>query len=137
MSPVIDQTVRAGLLRSGGRVQEIPAVLRYRRTDPLAVRVCFPPRASLGGTDVAWVFGRDLLASGLHQPAGEGDVRVRPSGGAMTVLEFHTSLGTAMVRMTTADLYGFLQRSYGVVPPGSEHLHLDLDRDLADLLREA
>lgn len=137
MSPVIDQAVRGGLISSEGRVRDITAVLRYQRDDPLAVRVCFPPRASIGGADVAWVFGRDLLADAVEGPAGHGDVRLRPVGRGMTVLELHASIGTALVRMETADLRRFLHRSYLMVPPGLEHLYLGLDDDLAALLREA
>ncbi|MGP3999786.1 SsgA family sporulation/cell division regulator [Streptomyces sp. 8N706] len=137
MSPVIHQAVQAGLITAEAQVQDIPAVLRYRRDDPLAVRVCFPPRASLVGSDVAWVFARDLLAAGLEAPTGDGDVHVRPFGAGATVMEFHAAVGTAMVRMESADLRRFLQRSYVLVPAGNEHLELDVDADLAALLREA
>ncbi|MET8676654.1 SsgA family sporulation/cell division regulator [Streptomyces sp. NPDC004647] len=137
MSPVIDQTVQAGLITAEAQVLDVPAVLRYRRDDPLAIRICFPPRASLAGSHVTWVFARDLLAAGLESPTGEGDVHVRPFGADVTVMEFHAAVGTAMVRIKTADLRRFLQRSYLVVPAGSEHLQLDLDGDLAALLREA
>ncbi|MFF3763199.1 SsgA family sporulation/cell division regulator [Streptomyces sp. NPDC001922] len=137
MSPVIDQAVQAGLITAEAQVLDIPAVLRYRRDDPLAVRICFPPRASLAGSDVAWVFARDLLAAGLKEPAGDGDVHVRPFGADTTVLEFHATVGTAMVRMDSADLRRFLQRSYLVVPAGQESAQFDLDSELAALLREA
>jgi hypothetical protein len=86
---------------------------------------------------VAWVFGRDLLAAGLEQPAGDGDVHIRPFGPAATMLEFHAAAGTALVRLGTAPLRRFLRRSYVLVPERREHLQFDLDRDLADLLREA
>jgi Streptomyces sporulation and cell division protein, SsgA len=137
VSPVIDQAVQAGLITADAQVQDIPAVLRYRRDDPLAIRICFPPRASLAGAHVAWVFGRDLLAAGLERPAGDGDVHVRPFGADVTVMEFHAAVGTAMVRVESADLRRFLHRTYLVVPAGSEHRHLDVDGDLAALLREA
>jgi hypothetical protein len=137
VSPVIDQAVQAGLITSEARVLDITAVLGYRWDDPLAVRVRFPARASLAGSDVAWVFGRDLLAAGLKGPAGDGDVHIRPFGDDLTVLEFHASVGTAVVRMESADLRRFLRRSYLLVPAGREALFLDVDRDLAALLRQA
>lgn len=37
--------------------------------------------------------------------------------------------------MTTADLQHFLERASTVVPPGLEHLYLDVDHSLAELLR--
>lgn len=137
MPPVIDQAVRVNLITSVTPMQEAPAVLRYRCDDPLAVRVCFPPQASLAGSHVEWVFGRDLLAAGLEGPAGEGDVRIRPLGSGATVLEFHAAVGTAMVRTATEPLRSFLEESYRLVPAHSEHLFLDVDGDLAALLREA
>ncbi|MEU8570411.1 SsgA family sporulation/cell division regulator [Streptomyces pathocidini] len=137
MSPVIDQAVQAGLITSESDVLKVKAVLRYDAGDPLAVRMCFPPKASLVGSEVSWIFGRDLLAAGLGSPAGDGDVHVRPHGEDETVLEFHASVGTAMVRVRTAELSRFLRRSYACVPAGREGLHLDLDGDLAALLREA
>jgi hypothetical protein len=135
--PVIDQAVRVNLITSVTPVQEVSAILRYRCDDPLAVRVCFPPQASLAGSHVEWVFGRDLLAAGLEEPVGEGDVRIRPLGSDATVLEFHAAVGTAMVRTPTVPLRSFMRQSYRLVPAHSEHLFLDLDRDLAALLREA
>ncbi|MZE75903.1 SsgA family sporulation/cell division regulator [Streptomyces xinghaiensis] len=137
MFPVIDRAVQAGLITSDGQVMDVPAALRYRRDDPLAVRACFPPRASLGGADVTWVFSRDLLAAGLLEPVGDGDVHVRPFGPLVTVLEFHAAAGTALVRMDSADVRSFLEQTYALVPFGREELHLDLDGDLAALLREA
>ncbi|KAF4406343.1 MULTISPECIES: SsgA family sporulation/cell division regulator [Streptomyces] len=137
MSPVIDRAVHAGLITTEGQVQDVPATLRYRRDDPLAVQACFPPHASLAGADVTWVFARDLLSAGLLEPVGEGDVHVRPFGPLVTVLEFHAVAGTAMVRVDTAELRRFIEDTYALVPPGHEHLYLDVDQDLAHLLREA
>ena len=42
-----------------------------------------------------------------------------------------------MVQFDTDDLQLFLDRSYALVPEGSESARLDLDHDLAVLLREA
>src|SRR5487761_381109 len=54
------------------------ASLYYNGTDPYAVRMAFHV-----GTDepVEWIFARDLLAAGMAEPAGEGDVRAWPSSG--------------------------------------------------------
>jgi len=52
------------------------ASLFYSGDDPYAVRMAFHV-----GTDepVEWIFARDLLAAGMAEPAGEGDVRAWPS----------------------------------------------------------
>ncbi|MDX3232416.1 SsgA family sporulation/cell division regulator [Streptomyces sp. ME19-01-6] len=134
---VIDQAVQARLIASTPEARAIPACLRYEREDPFAVRVSFPPTASLDGEAVEWTFGRELLTAGLRGPAGSGDVQVWPCGPHRTVLEFHAPEGMAMVQFDTDDLQLFLDRSYALVPEGSESARLDLDHDLAVLLREA
>ncbi|TJZ56865.1 SsgA family sporulation/cell division regulator [Streptomyces piniterrae] len=137
MSTAIDQAVQARLIATTPGSREIPASLRYDHADPFAVRVTFPPAASLDGAEVVWTFGRDLLEDGLRAPSGTGDVRIWPCGPEAVVVEFHTAEGMAMVQFGTQDLRDFLVRSYGVVARGGEGLHLDVDADLAALLREA
>jgi Streptomyces sporulation and cell division protein, SsgA len=137
MSPVIQQAIQARVVASAPSLETVPATLLYDRTDPFAVRMAFPPLATLEGIEVTWEFSRELLAAGLTAPAGEGDVRVRPFGYGRTVLEFHAPEGTAMVHLRTQELRRFLDRSRFLVPKGHEHLYLDLDHDLVELLRDA
>ncbi|MET9482868.1 SsgA family sporulation/cell division regulator [Streptomyces sp. NPDC006638] len=137
MSPVIEQAVQARLVASVPRMETVPATLHYDQGDPFAVRMAFPPPATLEGTDVTWEFSRELLALGMTEPCGVGDVRVRPFGYGRTVVEFHAPEGTAMVHLRTAELRRFLDRTQGLVPVGREHLYLDLDHDLKVLLRDA
>ncbi|MDI3406642.1 spore wall synthesis regulator SsgD [Streptomyces cavernicola] len=137
MSTVIEQAVEARLIASAPRMPTIPATLSYDARDPYAVRMAFPAPATLEGVDVSWTFARELLAAGVERAAGEGDVRVRPYGYDRTVLEFHASEGTAVVHVRTGELHRFLQRAAALVPDGCEHLHLDMDGDLAELLRDA
>ncbi|MDQ8706277.1 SsgA family sporulation/cell division regulator [Streptomyces sp. LHD-70] len=137
MSTVIEQAVEARLIASAPRMPSIPATLRYDVRDPYAVRMAFPAAATLEGVDVSWTFARELLAAGVDQAAGDGDVRVRPYGYDRTVLEFHAPEGTAIVHVRTGELRRFLKRAAALVPAGREHLHLDVDGDLAELLRDA
>ncbi|WP_138898364.1 SsgA family sporulation/cell division regulator [Streptomyces chryseus] len=137
MPPVIEQAVQARLVSSTPRAETVAATLRYNRSDPFAVRMAFPPAATLEGVEVSWAFARELLEAGIESRAGVGDVRVRPYGYGRTVLEFHATEGTAMVHIRTADLRRFLKRTHALVPVGGEHLHLDVDQDLAELLRDA
>ncbi|MBT2507922.1 SsgA family sporulation/cell division regulator [Streptomyces sp. ISL-98] len=137
MAPVIEQSVQARLVSSTPRMEIVSAVLRYDSADPFAVRMAFPPTATLEGVEVSWAFARELLLTGVDRRAGLGDVQVRPYGYGRTVLEFHALEGTAMVHIRTADLRRFLKRTHELVPVGGEHLHLDVDHDLAELLRDA
>ncbi|MFD7699864.1 SsgA family sporulation/cell division regulator [Streptomyces caelestis] len=137
MSTVIEQTVEARLVAAAPRMPSIPATLYYDRDDPFAVRMTFPAPATLEGVEVCWTFARDLLAAGMQEPEGDGDVRVRPYGYDRTVLEFHAPEGTAVVHVRSGELRRFLEATGELVPAGLEHLRLDLDRDLAELMRDA
>ncbi|MFI6770414.1 SsgA family sporulation/cell division regulator [Streptomyces sp. NPDC050355] len=141
MSSVIDQAVSARLIATAPRSRVIPANLRYDRADPFAVRLVFPPVASLDGAEVVWTFGRELLEEGLHRSAGAGDVQIWPSNPdgerEVVVVELHTAGGMAVVQFEAQDLRGFLTGSYEVVARGDEARHLDVEADLDALLREA
>lgn len=137
MSTVIEYAVQARLVASAPQLESVAATLRYDREDPFAVRMAFPPPATLEGNEVSWAFSRELLAAGIDAPAGVGDVRVRPFGFDRTVVEFHAPEGVAMVHVRTSELRRFLKRVQGMVPSGREHLYLDLDHNLAELLRDA
>jgi hypothetical protein len=135
LSTVIEQPVEARLVAAAPRMPSIPATLHYDRRDPFAVRMTFPAPATLEGVEVCWTFARDLLASGLEESVGWGDVRVRPYGFDRTVLEFHAPEGTAVVHVRSGEVRRFLQRTTELVPVGLEYLQVDLDHDLAELMR--
>ncbi|WP_320785108.1 SsgA family sporulation/cell division regulator [Streptomyces sp. CRN 30] len=135
MSTVIEQPVEARLVAAAPRMPNIPASLQYDRSDPFAVRMTFPAPATLEGVDVCWTFSRELLIAGLREPEGHGDVRVRPYGYDRTVLEFHAPEGTAVVHVRSGELRRFLRATSDLVPVGTEHLQLDLDRELEELMR--
>ncbi|MEU8774397.1 SsgA family sporulation/cell division regulator [Streptomyces sp. NPDC048606] len=135
MITVIEQAVQARLVATAPKVETVPVTLCYDRADPFAVRMAFPALATLEGVEVSWTFARELLMSGVRNPAGCGDVRVRPYDGDRTSIEFHAPEGVAIVLMTTAELQRFLERAAEIVIPGTEHLYLDLDHGLAELMR--
>ncbi len=137
MSTVIEQPVEARLVAAAPRMPSIPATLHYDRTDPFAVRMTFPAPATLEGVEVCWTFARDLLVTGLEERAGDGDVRVRPYGYERLVVEFHAPEGTAVVHVRSDEVRLFLDRTTEEVPLGREHLQVDLDHDLAELMRDA
>ncbi|AUY51566.1 SsgA family sporulation/cell division regulator [Streptomyces sp. CB01881] len=144
MHTAVEETVQARLILSTHRSARLRVALSYRPDDPLAVRMAFPAEFSLdepsdapgpdGGPDIVWVFARRLLTAGLELPAGVGDVHVRPAIGRRTMVELRAPEGTALVQFDSADLRRFLWRSRLAVPEGEEHLHLDADRALAELL---
>ncbi|MFE9251395.1 SsgA family sporulation/cell division regulator [Streptomyces sp. NPDC007088] len=133
MSTVIEQAVRARVVATAA-MPTVEATLRYDLSDPYAVRIDFPASATLEGTEVTWVFARDLLSEGLREAAGLGDVRVRPYGYERTVLEFHAPEGMAVVHLYSAELRLFLRRTDSLAPRGAEPPRVDLDRCLAELM---
>ncbi|MFJ2867368.1 SsgA family sporulation/cell division regulator [Kitasatospora sp. NPDC087314] len=140
-----EETVQARLILSTHRSVRLRVVLTYRPEDPLAVRMAFPAEFSLDGPadggpggeaadDIVWIFARQLLSAGLELPAGVGDVHIRPALGRRTMVELRAPEGTALLQFDTTDLRRFLWRSRLLVPEGEEHLYLDADRALAELL---
>ncbi|MFJ1644618.1 SsgA family sporulation/cell division regulator [Streptomyces sp. NPDC088258] len=122
MSPVVEQPAKARLITDAPHPRTVSVTLRYDDADPPALRIVFPPELSLDREqgEVVWTFARDLLASGLRQPSGDGDVRVWPCGRAQTVMEFHAPDGVAVVQFDSAPLRRFLESSYALVPAGQE-----------------
>jgi hypothetical protein len=115
----------------------LTASLSYRGDDPYAIRMAF----HVGMDDpVEWIFARDLLADGLHRPAGEGDVRVWPgSGRDRRVLNIALSspFGHAHFEASLPAVSQFLLRTFEVIPDGREGDYINIEGELNDLLRWA
>lgn len=118
----------------GGHVE---VTLAYDRADPCAVTFVF--KQDLDPEPVPWTFARSLLADVLRaeptEVVGEGDVRLwqRPSGESVAV-SVSSPEGQAVYAAPKSRLEYFLKRSNGLVPPGAEADHLDLDALVARLL---
>ncbi|MFF8946067.1 SsgA family sporulation/cell division regulator [Streptomyces sp. NPDC014864] len=130
MDVTLEQPARARLITADEQALPVPVTLRYACADPLAVHLDFPPEVCLDGGPVSWTFSRALLAEGLGQPAGAGDVHLWPCGGGRTVLELHSTSGLALLQFETAALRRFLLRSYAVVADGEEDVTAEVDRGL-------
>lgn len=130
----LEQPTGARLLTAEDEELAVPVTLRYTSDDPLAVHFVFPPWISLDGEEVTWTFARTLLQEGLDEPAGVGNVHVRPSGPARTAVEFRAREGVAVVLFETPSLRRFLLRTYAVAEPGEEPVEPALERGLAAVL---
>jgi hypothetical protein len=126
--------VQLELIDASGAATPIEAELRYDATDPYAVTTVF----RTGHSEVRWTFGRDLLAEGLYEPAGDGDVHVWPcldnQGHAVVIIELCSPDGEALVQARTGDLRSFVDRMNKAVAPGSESRLLDVDAAIAAIL---
>lgn len=123
----LTQPVALELIDATGASTPIEAELHYDPTDPYAVTTVF----MTGHNQVRWTFGRDLLAEGIYEPSGDGDVHVWPcldaDGHAVVIIELCSPDGEALVQAKTGDLSNFVERMSKAVRPGSESEHLDVD----------
>jgi hypothetical protein len=122
------------LLDANGTATPLAAELRYDKSDPYAVAACF----LAGETQVQWVFARDLLKAGIHQPTGDGDVHIWPCldslGHAATIIELSSPDGEALIQARTDELYEFLAEAEALVRSGTEGDHVDVEGALVNLL---
>lgn len=107
--------------------------LSYSECHPLQVNVAFGAAVTSDGRMAVWVIGRDLLALGLHDPTGQGDVRVRPAGDRIAI-EFHDGPDYALITVPRDALTQFLNSTFAVVPLGHESQCTDWHEELAALL---
>ncbi len=70
----------------------------------------------------------------MHTAAGKGDVKVWPRG-EVVFLSLCSPTGRAVLEARRAALTEFVARTLRLVPSGSESDFVDLDRELASLLR--
>lgn len=116
-------------VRQDGTTAPVETELLYQADDPFAVTMKF----HAGGAVATWIMGRDLLADGMVERAGFGDVRVRPNTGRTLVLELVSDRHVTVFRVSTGTLRKFLDATYRLVPPGSERF--DADAFLSTVLR--
>ncbi|SEF25926.1 Streptomyces sporulation and cell division protein, SsgA [Amycolatopsis pretoriensis] len=127
---VTSASIDFALRTFGAGPRPVPAELEYDTRDPYAVAVVL----HAGPSAVRWLFGRDLLADGLLARCGDGDVRVGPAGDpALVVVELTSPDGAAVLEAPAKEIAAFLDRTYDVVPAGSESDWFDFDQELEKL----
>ncbi|MER5884549.1 SsgA family sporulation/cell division regulator [Streptomyces sp. NPDC001941] len=119
-------------VRGADRPLEPRLLLVYSAHDPLAVQVVFPQVH--GEEPIRWTFARDLLAEGLRQPAGVGDVRVAPCGDGWLRLALSSPEGYAELQLSAEAVGEFVRHTGVVVPPGLERTDDSLEALLGTVL---
>jgi hypothetical protein len=121
-------------------IEPLMARFSYSPEDPYAIHARF----SVGQEKpIEWSFARDLLARGLEDRAGLGDVTIWPSAGPVAGagrvvnIALSSPSGRAHFGATVSDITGFLRLTYEVVPAGEESAHIHVEAELNDLLRQA
>jgi hypothetical protein len=122
------------LLDDEGPGVSVPAELRYDSADPYAIQLAFgsPEHPN------AWILGRELLAAGLVEPAGDGDIHVWPGvgedGQSILYFELTSDEEETILGACPADVRNFLAMSWKIVAAGNETEHCDIDAFLAAVL---
>ena len=110
--------------------------LVFDPADPYAVAMHLEARS---GT-VVWTFARDLLADGIFEPSGDGDVQIWPclssNGEAVIIIELCSPDGTAVLQAPSRTVHSFVARTHRAVPQGEESAHLSLDDMISQLLAD-
>jgi hypothetical protein len=107
----------------------------YRTDQPFTLTAAFQTERDRW---VEWVFSRDLLAEGLMESAGVGDVRFRPieeRGLHMLAVEIESPEGYALLELDHAAVVDFLDATEELVPLGEEDAHFDVDALIEELTR--
>jgi hypothetical protein len=136
--PTVRSELELRLVVPGGPSLPVLADLRYAADDPWAVRVAFQTGGEGDGI-VEWMFARQLLTDGVAGAVGEGDVRVWPSmsgGDRVISLAMASPSGSALFEIDRDALVEFLQQTYVAVPTGAEEDVVDLDAELALLIKD-
>ncbi|MFF9340329.1 SsgA family sporulation/cell division regulator [Streptomyces sp. NPDC014773] len=107
--------------------QPVRAEFRFDPESPSAVCVEFLVE---GGPRASWRIGRDLLRQGLSSMSGLGSVRMWPSSAgerAAAWLQLASGDMAALFELPAPPLAAWLDRTYRLVPAGSEFTGVDWD----------
>jgi hypothetical protein len=137
IAPTVIRSIALELIDARGTATPVQAELGYDKRDPYAVSAVF----RTGTSQVQWVFSRDLLADGIYEPCGDGDVHVWPcldaQGRAVVVIELCSPEGEAVLQARSDALVGFIASTDVIVPRGTESMMLDVDSAVDALLASA
>ncbi len=117
------------LLISDAALPAVDAELRYHCDDPYAVHLVLSVDQSPA---ITWVFGRELLITGVRMPAGIGDVQIYPTTDGL-IIELRSGNVGARLLAHTADIEDFAARSTARVPLGAEMDYYDIAADFRQL----
>ncbi|MEU9372577.1 SsgA family sporulation/cell division regulator [Streptomyces sp. NPDC048255] len=123
-------------LESADRRFPILTRLHYDAQRPFEMTVTF--RGITGETPVVWTFARDLMFDGRLHLVGLGDVRIWPirvEQSTRVYLSLSSDSGECLVSACITHINMWCRRMSALVPPGTEHRHFDLDREVGLLLR--
>ncbi|MFH8381385.1 SsgA family sporulation/cell division regulator [Kitasatospora sp. NPDC018058] len=118
------------LMTGDERSRDLDVGWSYRTDDSHAIHLDFTSYQA----DAVWSLSRELLITGLHTPAGEGDVHVALFDDTSLLIALAGDEGIALLAASAETVARFLAATTKLVPPGHEYTRIDWDQGLADLL---
>jgi hypothetical protein len=114
------------ILISDASLPAVNAEMRYHCDDPFAIQLLLSIDQSPA---ICWIFGRELLMTGVRMPTGVGDVQVYPTHDGV-IIELRSGSTAARLLAHIPDVTEFTDQSLQIVPLGAEMDHYDLDGEL-------
>ena len=128
------KTCTAARLSTAAGTVAVRVRLRFDARDPYAVELSVTQRHA---RPTRWVFARDLLALGVSNTVGKGDVIVSPAADPRSpemLIALMRDRACAVIRVSRIEIGEFVGRTYKAVPAGEESNHLDVETLLAQVL---
>jgi len=124
------------MVASNGPARLVDVLASWTADDPYVVTLDFDRHTD---DHPRWLVGRCLLAEGLIQATGLGDVRVYPVPGdpQRVGLELSAPSGRATFTIPAGDLARFIQASWSVVPDGQESAWPPIPNTPAELIEQS
>jgi hypothetical protein len=115
-------------------IEHLDGEFSFDPADPYAVTMKLEAKSG----SVTWTFARELLADGLYQPSGDGDVQIWPclsnTGEAVVIVELCSPDGFALLQTNSRAVQRFVATIFQSVPAGCESAHLSMDTLVSQLL---
>lgn len=130
---IVTAEITLDLMIVGDYGVPVPADFHYGAHEPYSVTVRFHTAEET----VQWVFARELLKKGTDSPVGDGDITCWPAtinGRRVVCMALRSPTGQALLQAPAGEISAFLDRTYDVIPAGTEGEHLDLDGLILDIL---
>lgn len=122
-APVL--SVSVPFLSGESATEHLDGEFSFDPRDPYAVTMRLDARSG----SVTWTFARDLLAEGIYEPSGDGDVHVWPclssTGQAVVIVELSSPDGSALLQTPSREVQAFVSEIYAAVPEGTETVEMD------------
>jgi hypothetical protein len=133
-APDVCVSTQVNVMDEDGNVSAFETRLEYYKSNPFEVSMIF--RTDKG--PVPWKFARELLADGMYELVGDGDIHIWPEndnkGRAYIMIELNSPDGTAYVQAPARSIHTFVNMAEAAVPISQESSSAIVDQTIAIFL---